>query len=136
MKWAGQEPGQGRGPHSPTQGQLAQAPHATSPKHVLLRACPVQHGPKAERHVRAPARGAHLWKGQGHLGRAETPGRVGHWGRACEGQVVFRDEGRAGFLTCRVRVPAQCRALCSPLRSSASLIGRTLGPGGRADGPS
>lgn len=34
--------------------------------------------------------------------------------------------GWGRFLTCRVRVPEQCRALCSPLCSSAVLMGRTL----------
>lgn len=32
----------------------------------------------------------------------------------------------AELLTCKVRLPEQCSALCSPLRSSAVLMGRTL----------
>lgn len=32
------------------------------------------------------------------------------------------------LLTCRVLVPEQCSALCSPLRSSTVLMGRTLAP--------
>lgn len=68
--------GQGRRasrPHSPAQRQLAQAPHAAGPEHVLLRARPVQHGAEAERHVGAPARGAHLEQGAG----GGTPGKAG-----------------------------------------------------------
>lgn len=36
--------------------------------------------------------------------------------------------GLERFLTCRVLVPEQCSALCSPLRSSIVLMGRTLVP--------
>lgn len=47
-----------------------------------------------------------------------------HLGPGSPPQVLLRRLGR--LLTCRVRVPEQCRALCSPLRSSAVLMGRTL----------
>lgn len=36
--------------------------------------------------------------------------------------------GLERLLTCRVLVPEQCNALCSPRRSSIVLMGRTLAP--------
>lgn len=80
----------GRGvtrPHSPAQRQVAQAPHAAGPEHVFLRARPVQHCAEAERHVGAPARGAHLGegaveKGAGHSGEGGAHlGECGAWGK-------------------------------------------------------
>lgn len=54
--------------------------------------------------------------------------------RETSGQVFLRGVARKRFLTCRVRVPEQCSALCSPRRSSAVFMGRTLGVVEKADG--
>lgn len=44
-----------------------------------------------------------------------------------EGGFFLGGGGRGvEVLTCRVRVPEQCSTLCSPRRSSAALMGRTL----------
>lgn len=65
--------------HSPSQRQLAQALHTTSSKHVLLCACPVQYCAKAECHVGASTRRAHLKRG---WSRGGAPCRDGAFGEA------------------------------------------------------
>jgi hypothetical protein len=79
-----------------------------------------------------PPPGGLTWgggEGRAPGGLRDSPGRAG-LGRSClrvaRGSPPLWGGDWGEFLTCRVRVPEQCSALCSPRRNSAALMGRTL----------